>query len=261
MAFFEFHYYSHALGQQVCVNVILPEREKKELLAGIPEGTYKTLYLLHGLSGDHYNWVRKTSIERYAEEYGIAVVMPGVSRSWYADTAYGMPYFTFITKELPAVCRGYFKGMTDHREDNYIAGLSMGGYGAIKAALTYPEHYAGCASLSGALDITRKGRAYRLEEWQGNFGFELSDALELEGSEQDIFALTRKNIEKGRPFPALYLWCGTEDTLLPINQQYHALLEQEQIPHLYEQSEGDHTWKWWDLHIQDALACLFKKED
>ncbi len=258
MAFLEFHYYSKALQQQVSLNVILPEIHKKQEGVGAPDGQYKTLYLLHGLSGDYTNWMRKTSIERYAEEYGIAVVMPAVGRSWYADTAYGAPYFTFVTQELPAVCRGYFKGMSDKREDNYIAGLSMGGYGAIKAALTYPAQYGGCAALSGALDITRFGRPYRLEEWRGNFDFDLQSAVELEGSDMDLFALTLRNHQGGVPFPHLYLWCGTEDTLMEINRKYDRLLTELNIPHLFEESQGDHTWKWWDLHIQDVLKFFFE---
>jgi len=257
MAFLEMHYQSMALQRQVVLNVLLPEIPKKAPGVGAPGGSYKTLYLLHGLSGDYTAWMRRTSIERYVEKYGIAVVMPSVERSWYADTAYGANYFTFITQELPAVCRGYFKDMSDKPEDNYIAGLSMGGYGALKAALTCAGQYAGCASLSGALDITRIGRPYQLEEWQGNFGFDLKSAEELAGSDMDIYELTRRNHAEGKPFPKMFIWCGTEDTLLPANQKYHQLLNELNIPHSYGESEGDHTWGWWDLHIQEVLAFLF----
>lgn len=261
MAYLEMHYFSKALQVYVTLNVILPEIHKKKEGVGRPNGSYKTLYLLHGLSGDHTVWMRRTSIERYAEDYGIAVVMPEVGRSWYADTAYGLPYFTFITQELPAVCRGYFKEMSPKREDNFIAGLSMGGYGAMKAALTYPENYGGCASLSGALDITRIGRPYRLEEWQGNFDFALKSAEELEGGDLDIYSLIRRNCQEGKPFPKMFLWCGTEDTLLPPNRRCHTLLDELNIPHFYGESEGDHTWQWWDLHIQDVLRYLFGEEE
>ena len=128
MAFMEFHYYSKALDKAVTVNVILPERAKADPAAGIPDGSYKTVYLFHGLSSDYSAWMRRTNIERYASEYNIAVVMPDVARSWYSNTQYGANYFTFVSEELPAVCRGYFKDMSDKREDNYVAGLSMGGY-------------------------------------------------------------------------------------------------------------------------------------
>lgn len=258
MAFLEMNFYSNALKANVAVNVILPENYKGSDTSGAPAGTYKTLYLLHGLSGNHTDWIRRTSIERYATQYGIAVVMPEVGRSWYTDTVYGANYFTFITQELPAVCRSYFKGMTDRREDNLIAGLSMGGYGAVKAALTYPELYCGCASLSGALDITRRGgRPYHLPEWQSIFGFNMKTPEELEGSKHDVFALAKQNRENGSLFPKVYLWCGTEDPLIEYNRRFHTLLGDLDIAHCYEESEGTHTWKYWDQHIQDALAYLF----
>jgi len=256
MAFLELNYRSAVLKRWISVNVVLPE------IAGKPDeeasAEYKTLYLLHGLSDDHTGWIRRTGIERYASEYGIAVVMPAVERSWYTDTADHAPYFTFITQELPAVCRGYFRGMSAKREDNFIAGLSMGGYGAIKAALSCPEQYGGCGSLSGGLDIASLTRHIDLEEWRGIFGFGLESAEELKNTKHDIYALARKNREAGIPFPKMYLWCGQQDRLIACNQAYHELLSELGVEHCYEESEGNHSWKWWDLHIQDVLRYLLK---
>lgn len=257
MATMEFHFYSKALKRVTAVNVILPEVHKKKPGIGNPGGAYKTLYLLHGLSGDHTNWMRKTSIERYANTYNIAVVMPEVGRSWYTDTACGEKYLTFVAEELPTICRSYFVGMSDKREDNYIAGLSMGGYGAMKIALTHPESFCGCASLSGALDITRKNRDRNLDEWRALFGYDLQDFDQLLGTEHDVFALVRKNHAAGLPFPKLYLWCGTEDPLIFNNHWMRDLLQELNIAHTYSESEGDHSWKWWDLHIQDVLEFFF----
>ena len=250
--FFEMNVPSNELKCSTQVNVILPNNLK--------EGdTYKTLWLLHGLNGNHTSWMYGSSIMRYAAQYNLAVIMPSVGRSWYADTAYEANYFSFVTKELPQICRTYFKGMSTKREDNIVAGLSMGGYGALKAALRCPAQYGACIALSASLDITRKGRPYNLNEWRGNFGFGLASALELENSENDLFALTVQNHTQGVPFPELYLWCGTEDSLLPINQTFHDLLTALNVPHCFEYSEGDHSWKWWDLHIQSGLAYLFGK--
>lgn len=253
MATLEFHFYSKALKRVTTVNVILPEVHKHAEGIGNPGGTYKTLYLLHGLSGDHTNWLRKASIERYANEYGIAVVMPNAGRSWYTDTAYGEKYFTFVSEELPAICCSYFKGMSDKREDNWIAGLSMGGYGAMKIAMTYPEKYCGCATLSGALDIVRENRARNLEEWRALFGYDLQDFAELNGSKHDVYALVAKNHKEGKPFPKLFVWCGTEDELICNSRRLKAQLDELGIEHYYAESEGDHSWKWWDLHIQEVL--------
>ncbi len=258
MALIEMNFRSHALNMNVTVNVILPEAASTAPQGGAPSGTYKTLYLLHGLGGNHSDWVRRTAIERYAAQYGIAVVMPGVCRSWYTDTVYGAKYFTFITDELPQICRSYFKGMTDRRDDNLIAGLSMGGYGALKAAMTYPERYCGCASLSGSLDITRKGRACNLQEWQSIFDYQMETPDELEGSNHDLFALTTGAAAKGVQLPEVFLWCGTEDNLITINREYQDLLTQLDVKHTYTESEGNHNWKYWDLHIQPALEKLLR---
>jgi len=257
MAFFEISYYSKALNRNVPVSVILPEIAKSESGAGAPDvESYKTLYLFHGLSGDHTTWMRQTSIERYAADYGIAVVMPDVGRSWYTDTCYGAKYFTFVTEELPAVCRSYFKGMSSKREDNLVAGLSMGGYGAVKAALSCPDKYFACASLSGSLDITRKGRAINLPEWKSIFDYNMKDGIELEGTPHDLYYLIRMRKEEKIDLPKFYFWCGTEDELIRINREYRDLLVELGVEHCYEESEGDHSWKWWDLHIQDALRFL-----
>jgi len=257
MALLNINYYSKALKKRTPVNVILPEKAKTEKGAGIPEvESYKTLYLLHGLSGDHTDWVRWSRIETYASQYGIAVVMPEVGRTWYTDTSYDENYFTFVAEELPEVCRGYFKGMSSRREDNMVAGLSMGGYGALKIALSRPDKFGYCASLSGSLDVTRKGRTVDMPMWRGVFDFDLKDPMELKDSCHDLFALARKNSAAGNPFPKLYIWCGTEDVLIKINREYRDLLNELGVEHCYEEGEGDHTWPWWDLHIQDALKYL-----
>lgn len=257
MIFLETNCYSHSLMRRVEFNVLLPECKKSSDAVGISEEKYKTIWLLHGLSGDQNSWIRRTSIERYAEKYGFAVVMPNVDRSWYTDTAYGAKYFTFITKELPEICRGCFKGMSADREDNIIAGLSMGGYGALKSALLCPDNYGFCISLSGSLDITRKGRPCNLKEWKSIFDFNMEAPSELEGSEHDLFAVSRKNRELGLTFPKIYMWCGTEDNLNKVNHDFDEELTRLGVEHTFKESEGDHSWKWWDMHIESALAHLF----
>ena len=256
MAFCELRFHSDALGRAVSVNVILPENAKT--LIGMNTGagdTYKTLYLLHGLSDDHTIWERRTSIERYATELGIAVVMPNGGRSWYTDMANGARYFTFITEELPTACRGFFRGMSDKPEDNFIGGLSMGGYGAVKAMLTHPESYGGCICLSGALDVPSFAR-HSIEEWKAIFGYDLTDTEQLRGTRHDVYALARANAHEGKPFPKIYMWCGDDDFLLDNSISFDALLTELGVDHRYDQSEGDHSWRWWDIHIQDGLAYL-----
>ncbi len=257
MAFFQMNYHSDALMMGVSVNVVLPENVSTMIGMNANAALeFKTLYLLHGLSDDNTIWMRRTSIERYASKYGIAVVMPGVGRSWYTDMANGAKYLTFVGEELPKRCQAFFRGMSTKREDNIVAGLSMGGYGAIKVALTYPERFGLCASLSGALDVSKLDRLGSIEELRGIFGYDLATATELAGTKHDVFALAKQNAIEGMPFPKLYMWCGNDDYLLDNSVRFHELLDELGIEHLYEQSDGCHAWEWWDLHIQASLEYL-----
>ena len=246
---------SKELSKNTQVNILLPND------VGECDAPCKTLWLLHGLSGDHTAWTRNTAIERYAAKYRLAVVMPSVDRSWYTNTAYGVNYFDYITGELPALCRATLRCLSDKREDNLIAGLSMGGYGALKAALTHPERYGTCISLSGSVDVTRKGRPCNLPEWRSIFGFDLQDPMELEGSEHDLFALASQLRAQGRDFPEIYMWCGLEDSLIVANRSLDAHLTALGAAHHFETSEGDHTWRWWDMHIQNALRWALEEHN
>ncbi len=253
MAFLQFSYKSDVLGVSVGVNVILPEGVKR----GNVE-SYKTLYLLHGLSDDHTAWMRMTSIERYAQERGIAVVMPSVGRNWYTDTTFARPYFTFITDELPRVCRSYFRGMSDKREDNFIAGLSMGGYGAAKAAFTYPERYGGFASLSGSLDLAYRDRSRYAKEFAVIFGTEGGNTDDLKDTANDPFYLATRYSELCATYPQkIFIWCGTEDGLIDSTREFRDHLISLGIEHKYTESEGNHYWRWWDMHIEKAIDYLF----
>ena len=257
MALIHMHLYSAALGSATEVNIILPEQARGVLPIGCPSEQYKTLWLLHGLNGDHNSWIRETAIERYVKKYQIAVVMPNVDRSWYTDTCDNVRYFTYITEELPRTLRSYFKGMSDKREDNYIAGLSMGGYGAVKAALTYPENYAAFASLSGSLDITRRGRSINIPEWRRVFKADLESGEELDKTAHDLFWLAEKNIKNGVSLPRYYQWCGVDDELIKVNRRFHDHLLELGFDHVCEEGPGDHSWPWWDEHIHDVLKFMF----
>ena len=248
--FLEMNFKSAELKRQTQVYVLIPDTKEKD---DVP---FKTLWLLHGLSDNHTGWIRYTEIEQYAKKYNLAVVMPNVDRSWYTDTAYDANYFSFVTKELPELCFRTFRQISKSREDNIVAGLSMGGYGAMKIALSCPENYGACISLSGSFDITRKGRSYNINEWRSIFGFDMESPLELEGSEHDLYALAAKNKAEGKTFPKMYMWCGTEDGLIHVNRSFEQHLTALGVAHQFETSEGDHSWKWWNLHIKSALEWI-----
>ena len=242
--------YSNELKKSTQLCVLLPE--------GVQDAPCKVLWLLHGLTDDHTAWTRYTAIERYARDRRLAVVMPNADRSWYTNTAYGANYFNFITRELPVLCRRHLRGLSEAREDNVIAGLSMGGYGALKMALSCPEQYGACISLSGALDITRKGRPCDIAEWGSLFGYELTSPDDLGGSEHDLFTLATQAKDKGLSLPRIAMWCGQSDSLLRVNRDFDCHLTALDVPHTYEESEGDHSWRWWDLHLPRLLDRVLK---
>jgi putative tributyrin esterase len=218
MAFLDVHAFSDALAMQVNFYVLLPQQTKRQIGTTTVgnQGPFRTLWLLHGLSDDHTIWLRRTSIERYAAAMNFAVIMPAAGRSFYQDMASGARYWTFLTEELPALCRAWFP-LSAKREDNFVAGLSMGGYGALRMALSFPERYAAAASLSGALDmgsrlkdIDKEGGRMTQEEILAIFGQE----PKFEGTDSDLFALAKRAAEGPGPKPRIFACCGTEDTLL-----------------------------------------------
>src|SRR5262245_28455065 len=147
-------FFAESLELDTSMTVLLPQYTQAR--GGHPRAAAPpVLYLLHGLSDDDTKWLRFSSIERYAEALGLAVVMPQVQRSFYLDEAYGNRYWTFLSEELPAVVDSFFK-ISTQPEDTFVAGLSMGGYGALKWALRQPERFAAAASLSGALDLAQR---------------------------------------------------------------------------------------------------------
>lgn len=257
MALLHVNFFSEVLGLSMNMDVILPQQTHSQIgMEGKRrEGKYPTMYLLHGLSDDHTIWQRRTSIERYVSELGIAVVMPTTHLGFYTDTTYGMPYFTFISKELPAICRDFFPNMSDKPEDTLAAGLSMGGYGAWKLALSAPETFGAAASLSGALHMAANKRMLTEMQterhifWESIFG----DPLHVAGTKNDLLYLAENLKASGKPLPKLFAWCGTEDFLYEDNQYAWNKVRELGYDLSCSESEGDHTWPYWDMHIQDVL--------
>ena len=155
MAFLQVDFFSETFGMSMNMNVILPQEIQvpNPVNGGRFPKPYPVMYLLHGWNGDHTVWERRTSIERYAAQTGIAIVMPAVHLSFYSDMACGLPYWTYLSQELPNVCCQMFPQLSTRREDTWAAGLSMGGYGALKLALGAPQRFSMGASLSGAVDV------------------------------------------------------------------------------------------------------------
>ena len=258
MALLHVDFFSDVLGMCSQMDVILPEKTRGQIgMEGQAEDTgWKTLYLLHGMSDDHTIWQRRTSIERYAADKGIAVVMPTTHLGWYTDMHLGFDYFTFITEELPAICRNFFPNMSSRREDTYAAGLSMGGYGALKCGLRAGHVFSKVASLSGAVDAAQVAQGEGTY-WEDIFG----PADQVPGSFNDLFKAA-EDMKNSPNRPQVYMWCGTEDFLYDANVRMRDHLTKLGYALKYEDSPGDHQWKYWDEKIQTVLDWLIPgKED
>lgn len=213
---------------------------------------YPVLYLLHGWSDDETIWMRRTSIERYAAEKGLIVVMPRVDQSYYQDMHSGMAYWSFISEELPALCQAWFP-LSPKRSQTFAAGLSMGGYGALRLGLSYPERFGAVASLSGVVDL-----AYPLRRESGRrakidaiFGPE----TEKPSAQADLFVLAEQAILKN-PAPRIFQCCGTEDFLYADNVRFRRHVESLGLDLTYEEGPGEHEWGYSDRMIQRVISWL-----
>ena len=252
MAFFDCHFFSETLALSVSAHVLIPQTPGKK------RTLHPTLFLLHGLSDDHTIWMRRTSIERYAAERNLAVVMPAAGRSFYQDMAGGARYWTFLSEELPAMMRSFFP-LSEKRADNFAAGLSMGGYGALRLALSHPEKFAAGASFSGALDYVRRlrdsgkaGSRISKAEWDSIAG----RSADAAGTASDLHHLAKRAASRRGPKPAIWLSCGTEDDIIGDSRAFHRHLDSLGWRHRYEESEGAHDWAYWDAQIRRAIAWL-----
>jgi S-formylglutathione hydrolase FrmB len=254
MAHLRCDFFSEALSLSTSMTVVLPQRTTTQIgMEGrTSDGPPPVLYLLHGLSDDDTIWLRRTSIERYAAPLGLAVVMPQVHRSFYTDQAYGGRYWTFLTEELPDLVGSLFR-VSDRREDTFVAGLSMGGYGALKWALRHPERFAAAASLSGALDIAGI-RAGRTRPEDPRLVERIWGDQTVAGGPDDLLALLRQ-VEVAS-LPALGVWCGTEDVVFEDNVAFRDASAAAGVPLAVDFGPGAHEWAYWDAKIQDVLAWL-----
>lgn len=250
----EINFFSETLGMRSTMNVILPQ----PIMGDKNRPNYRSLYLLHGHSDDHTAWQRWTSIERYVEGLNMAVIMPNVHRSFYTDMVHGGRYWQFISEEVPDLARSLFPLSAD-RTDNFVAGLSMGGYGAFKMALAHPERFAAAASLSGAVEmryVVSEDGPDRDEEWlelmRNIFGPNLKT---LADGPEDLRTLARQAAQAGQK-PRLYQCCGTEDFLYQNNLSFRDFVRSLPLDLTYEEGPGEHTWAYWDKMIQAVLAWM-----
>lgn len=252
MGFVKYRFFSKILVMETEVNLVMPETKT------LPEKKYPVLYLLHGAGGDCDSWMRNSSIERYAQNNQMAVVMPSAYNSCYADMVHGIPYFTFLSEELPKRLE-YMFPISDQAEDRFVAGLSMGGRGAFVWAMRRPEFFKGAVCLSGSLDVSSMARRMReqgdeaaLKRFSNAFG-----NVESLAPENDVYLLARRLSESKEPYPEFLYMCGTED--VRYEEQYLPFLSYcKEIGLKMDSMEGHgaHDFAYWDTAIRQALPWM-----
>jgi S-formylglutathione hydrolase FrmB len=240
-------FHSQSLGRDIRYRVILPRKYEDR-------GRFPVLYLLHGLYGDYLNWDTRTGLESYARNLPFLIVMPDAGNSWYTNSA-TVPadrFEDFIAKDLIGEIDARYHTIRD-RHKRSIAGVSMGGYGAIKLALKYPELFVFAGSLSGAMNAAQNLDAERLDfraKLQEVFG----DSQSRVRSENDVFRILKLPDSAGYPY--FYLACGTSDSFLPVNRAFVDKLSSLNVPYEYHETPGGHTWEYWDKAVQPLLRAV-----
>ncbi len=235
---------------QVCLPLYLIVPDPGQIKS-LPINQRKVLYLLHGLSDDGSAWVRYSMIETIARDYGLVVVMPSVERSFYANLPNGQLFYTYLVEELPAYLEFLF-GLAPRREDSLIAGLSMGGYGALKVGLNLPERFAAIASLSGLTSLEFLN-LYPDDPRNEKFAHMFGSLDNLIGSPHDPLIWLQDAAQRNTTLPNLYIACGKQDDLYPLNQIFHAACQSMQIHHEFVTEDGKHDWYFWNKHIKQFL--------
>lgn len=259
MAFLQINFYSKALKKLVNFNAVLPIDAIgiPGMMDEAPKGPMKALYILHGYSGSHHDWVCGSKIQELSIKYNIAVFMPSGENSFYLDdTDKGELYGEYVGNELVEFTRKMFQ-LSDKREDTFIGGLSMGGYGAIRNGLKYTKNFSRIIALSSALisyNIAGIEEGYKdpvadYKYYTRIFG----DLNKLIGSDKDPEALAHSLKESGADMPKIYMACGTEDFLLNENRNYHNFLTSENIEHTYIEGPGIHNWDFWNEYIEKSI--------
>ncbi len=237
MAIIQLNFYSEVLERQQMLSIAMPQNVQNP----------PVLYLLTGYTGNHNSWLTDVHVERYANSKGVAVVMPDGGNGWYTNLRKTARYFDYTANEIPALVHRLFK-VSDKPSDTCIAGFSMGGYGAIKIALTYPERFRAAASMSGVI---------LLKQLDEHFDMIFESAFPRSGTLDDNEFLLRECVRKGGPQPDLYFCCGTEDPYVACNREFARLCTEQRFPHVYVESPGGHGGEFMDEYFPKIMDHLF----
>jgi len=252
------NFFSNTLRRQVTVNVILPEPVGPDgkVLAAYASGSQclPTVWLLHGLGGDATTWLRRTNIELLATQYRVAVVMPQTERGFYTDMVHGPRYWTFLTQELPARMHYLFPLATD-RAHNYVMGNSMGGYAALRWALSEPTQFTAVAALSPVADLAR----FRKEQAALMPDFDLAfDPEQLTQTSVDL-AYLLAHYQSVTPELRVLETTGSADILRGMDLALRPQLAAHFGPDFtFQEQIGHHDWQLWNQQLPAAMHWLLK---
>ena len=261
MAYIQANFVSQSLMRTVTINAILPA--DKISVPGLPDAAnppYKTLYLLHGITGNYTDWVNNSSIQRWADDNNLAVIMPSGENMFYLDQPVTNAFYAqFVGEELVNITRKMFP-LSSKREDTFIAGLSMGGYGALRNGLKYHKTFSRIGAFSAALLIDDMPGytdenplfCFRKSYIESIFG----EIESVADSDKNPMWILKKLLEKKEPVPEIYLACGTEDFLLPNNQRFYEAAHKAGADIVYETWTGNHEWDFWNEAVRRFLVRL-----
>ncbi len=255
MAYGSMDFFSDCLKRIVSFKIILPNDQAVDIDDGM-----KFLLLLHGYNGDYSDWMLNSTILKLADQYHMCVVMPSGENSFYLDgEATGRKYASFVGKELPDYIRRTFP-VSAQREDTYIGGFSMGGFGALHTAFEYPETFGKVFALSSALIV------HEVKNMRPHVGNDIANyeyyrmvfgsPERLEESSNNPERLVRTMLEAGEEIPQIFLACGTEDFLLENNRRFSEFLTKKGVEHIYRESEGAHDFTFWNQYLEIAMKWL-----
>ena len=255
--------FANALRRYTAFEMFLPndlrndqQREENEFT----KRPMKTLFLLHGYTGDAGNWVP----EYLAEQYNFAIVIPnGENAFWLDGQSTGHKFCTFLGEELPDYVSKTF-GLTIDRENAGIMGLSMGGFGALHTALAYPERFGKIGAMSSALivhEVATMTDGHGNDMGNNSYYREcFGDPAAVLQSDNNPETLVDRILEKKGNMPEIYLCCGTKDFLLENNRAFHQFLVSRNVDHLYYETEGDHNMDFWDEYTRKIIPWMFGSE-
>jgi len=262
MAVFQMDVFSKALERKTCIHMVMPNDIPPTMTEGNENyiRKMKVLFLLHGYSGSSNDWLLGSTIQELAIKYNIAIVMPSGDNSFYLDgKGKGRAYCRYVGEELVDYVRDTFS-LSKDKEDTYIGGLSMGGFGAIHTGLYYPETFGKIVALSSALIIHNiKNKTEEFEDAIADYAYYSSvfgDLDKLESNKNNPEYLIKELKKENKPIPAIYMACGTEDFLIQENRAFHKFLEDEDVDVEYIESPGIHDWNFWNSYLEPSIQWI-----